>query len=85
ITQNGTIVASGPWTNNPQNLTIPIDGLLLGTYEFVITVQDRAENTATNIVYVQVIAANNILLIGAGVGVIAIIVIIGGVVCTRKR
>ncbi|MBY9007142.1 MAG: cellulase family glycosylhydrolase [Candidatus Lokiarchaeota archaeon] len=53
ITQNGTIVTSGSWSSG-DSITVSIDGLSVGIYQYTCTVNDGSGNNATDSVYVIV-------------------------------
>jgi hypothetical protein len=82
ITRDGVVVASGDWTSSMTSISIDVDGLEAGTYEFVLTVTDIGGNTASDTVVVTVAADMTMIYLGIGVGVI---VILGIVVCMKRR
>ncbi len=53
IKKNGSHVKSGLWSTDA--ITISLDGLSAGVYEYIITVKDEAGHQASDIVYVDVI------------------------------
>jgi hypothetical protein len=59
VYQNGTpTLDSGSWTNT-DNVTISIDGLEKGLYNFTIVVIDSSNNQATNTVFITVVDTIN--------------------------
>jgi len=52
ILHNGTEVNSGPWDGLP--ITVSVDGLEIGTYNYSLTVSDEAGNLVTDTVFVYV-------------------------------
>jgi len=55
IYQNGVIVKSGQWNSSAETISISLDGLSLGTYNFTALVTDLDSNTAKDTVWVTVI------------------------------
>lgn len=54
VTENGTLYEPGYWTNG--TISIDIDGLAIGVYEYAIFLYDGSENMASDTVIVTVIA-----------------------------
>ena len=52
ILRDGTEVDSGPWNGSP--ITMSVDGLEVGTYNYSLTVSDEAGNLVTDTVFVYV-------------------------------
>ena len=86
---NGVVEASGSWTNGTE-ITLELDEFEVGEYNCTIVAYDIAGNMVMDTVTVTVRApggivdllTDNILYIAIGVGAI---VIIGAVVCMRRR
>ncbi|MFW9964355.1 MAG: hypothetical protein ACFFCX_12365 [Candidatus Sifarchaeia archaeon] len=55
IYQDGVLVESGPWNSSAETISISLDGLSLGTYNFTALVTDLDSNTARDTVWVTVI------------------------------
>jgi uncharacterized membrane protein len=79
---NGEAYGSGDWVSG-EAITINLDTLSGGEYTFVITVSDESGNTASDTVVVTVPYSNTEILIGAAIGIVAIVII--GVACLSKR
>ncbi|MHA2135773.1 MAG: NosD domain-containing protein [Candidatus Thorarchaeota archaeon] len=60
ITSNGTIIESGPWDG--RNITISLDGLEVGTYNFTVTVIDIERTSSTAAAIVRVLKVQNLWL-----------------------
>jgi parallel beta-helix repeat protein len=60
IKENGTIIESGPWDG--RNITISLDGLEVGTYNFTATVTDLEGNSSTSVAIVCVLQGQNLWL-----------------------
>jgi parallel beta-helix repeat protein len=54
IYQNGATIKSGFWNSSSEKISISIDGLSTGIYNYTIEVFNEAENYATDTVYVTV-------------------------------
>lgn len=54
IFQDGDLVKSGLWNSSAETITISIDGLSAGVYDYEIIVYDDLNNTATDLVIVTV-------------------------------
>ena len=52
ILRNGTVIDSDDWTGG--NITITVDGLTYGTYNYTIVVYDQANNSVSDTVIVKV-------------------------------
>ncbi len=85
---NGTLIESGNW--NGSSITVSVNGLEPGVYEYRITVTDTSGNHESDNVLV-IVASNwwydygNLLSSGVTAGSILIIVIVGGAfVCQRR-
>ena len=87
---NGSVIDSGSWTSGSE-IVLDLDSFGTGTYECTITVYDIGNNHVSDSVMVTVtspggglpdIILDNLLYIGIGVAVLAII---GVVVLVRKR
>ena len=83
IYQNGTVIASGPWDGSP--ITVEVDGLSPGVYNYTLVVTDVGGNTVTDTVLIAVRDVGGTILIlvlfGAGIAVVMIVVVI----ILRKR
>ncbi len=55
IYRNGSLLRSGPWNSSAETITVSVDGLGLGVYNYTIVVTDVGSNTATNEVWVVVL------------------------------
>ncbi|MFW9806566.1 MAG: hypothetical protein ACFFFK_07545, partial [Candidatus Thorarchaeota archaeon] len=58
ILREGILVRSGPWNSSSETITINVDGLSLGKYNFTIFVLDINGNTANDTVFVNVSDGN---------------------------
>jgi hypothetical protein len=76
ITRDGVVVADGDWTSDMTTISINVDGLDPGIYEFVLTITDIGGNTASDTVVVNVAADMTLIYIGVGAGVVVILIII---------
>lgn len=77
VYRNGTLIQSGDWDGS--NITISVDGLSTGVYEFAVVVLDTSNNNATDSVLVTVLLSPSqpvTLLAAAGMGIIALIAIV---------
>lgn len=54
IYREGTPVKSGAWNTSEETISISVDGLAVGTYNYTIKVTDVGSNTANDTVYVIV-------------------------------
>ena len=82
----GNLVNSGEWNSSSESITISVDGLTVGTYNYTLVVTDIGGNIATDSVIVTVIEAATIpttlpdgmtiVTIAISVGVIVIIIIV---------
>lgn len=54
VLREGVQVKTGLWNSSSEIITINVDGLILGTYNFTIYVLDIGGNTASDIVFVYV-------------------------------
>jgi hypothetical protein len=52
--QNGTIMKSGSWNSTMESVTISIDGLTLGVYNYTVVATDEAGNSISDMVLVTV-------------------------------
>ncbi len=84
IFRNGTLVKSGQWNTSSETISISLDGLTPGTYNYSIRVTDIGYNHATDHVYVVVLPPTSQLsleiiltsfLLGVGTCVVIIVVI----------
>jgi ABC-type transport system substrate-binding protein len=77
IFQNGVPIVAAPW--NESDIYYNVDGLFAGTYNFTLELFDSSLNVANNTVWVTVLPSDflNTLVIGASIGVIAVVLIIG--------
>ncbi len=55
VYQEGILVKSGLWNSSVETISISLDGLSLGTYNYTIIVTDQDTNTATDTVWITVI------------------------------
>jgi hypothetical protein len=55
ILRNGSILFSGAWNSTDETITVSLDGLEVGVYNYTIIVTDSGGNTATDTVIVTVI------------------------------
>lgn len=55
IYQDGVLVKSGAWNSSAETISISLDGLTLGTYNFTALVTDLDSNTAKDTVWVTVV------------------------------
>ncbi|MBE0527085.1 MAG: hypothetical protein IH631_09095 [Candidatus Thorarchaeota archaeon] len=78
IKKDGLILESGDW--NTSSISMSLDGLQLGSYNFTITVQDTANNTVSDTVDVTVVQAGfeitQIMVIIISIGSIGVIVVV---------
>lgn len=87
ITRNGTTVASGNW--NGSSIICNVDGLAVGSYVYVCTVNDTISRSASSTVMVTVTAALapglpiSVILVVGGIAVVVIVVV--AVVMLRRR
>ena len=58
ITRNGTLQYEQDWDGT--NITCNIDGLVVGTYKYILTLYDRSDNTAQSIIYVTVLSNTSV-------------------------
>ena len=82
---NGTIMVSGDWSGG--RIIFELDNLAVGDYNFTVTVFDGGQQSASDMVFVQVIPYTGwtpglppfdyTLIIIAGVGITAVVVVIG--------
>ena len=54
ITQDGVLIASGSWNSSSESLTVLLDGLSVGDYTFVVTLNDTSGNSVSDSVVVTV-------------------------------
>jgi hypothetical protein len=88
ITRNGTTVASGNW--NGTSIICNVDGLAVGNYAYVCTVNDTIDRSASSTVMVTVTAAppapalpiSTILVVG---GIAVVVIVVVAVVVLRRR
>ncbi|MHA2198793.1 MAG: hypothetical protein ACXABN_02890 [Candidatus Thorarchaeota archaeon] len=59
IYREGVSVKSGDWNASVETVTVSVDGLAVGTYNYTIVVTDIGSNTAVNTVYVIVYDGTN--------------------------
>lgn len=76
VALDGIEVQSGAWNSTAENVTISVDGLSVGIHTFVVTFADGTGNTATDTVIVTVQSDFTPLFIVAGVGSVAVLIII---------
>ena len=55
VFKNGTTIMDGKWNSTKETITVDIDGLSLGTYNYTIKVSDTGGNSVTDEVLVAVI------------------------------
>ncbi len=85
---NGTLIESGSW--NGSSITISVDGLEPGAYEYTIVVTDTSGNYDSDSVLV-IVTSNwwydygNLLSTSITAGSILVIVIVGGAIICRRR
>ncbi|MFW9848945.1 MAG: right-handed parallel beta-helix repeat-containing protein [Candidatus Thorarchaeota archaeon] len=85
VTSNGSLVVSGNWAGS--RITLGVDGLSVGRYEFTIIVYDGSGNSATDSVNVTVIPLVQgpeyppvdwvlLIIIGSVIGAVIIVIVI---------
>ncbi|MGY5858573.1 MAG: DUF2341 domain-containing protein [Candidatus Thorarchaeota archaeon] len=85
INLGNVTIQSGTW-NSTEHLSIDIDNLPIGEYEFTMFANDTSNNIVFDTVIVGVgeLTASDMTIIIMIVGVV-VIVIIGGIVCRKKK
>nr|KXH73850.1 MAG: hypothetical protein AM325_16655 [Candidatus Thorarchaeota archaeon SMTZ1-45] len=86
ILRNGSIVRSGGWDGSA--ITIAVDGLVTGSYNFTVMVIDAQGNWVVDMVFVIVIATPltpmTVVIAVGGVGLIAFLVLVSVIKMKRK-
>ncbi|MFQ5833928.1 MAG: hypothetical protein ACE5H4_14575, partial [Candidatus Thorarchaeota archaeon] len=54
VYRNSTPVKSGPWNSSSEAISVSVDGLALGVYNYTVEVTDIGSNSATDTVWVTV-------------------------------
>ena len=88
IFKDGSEVMGGDWISSPEEFSISVDGLEIGTYNYTISVVDIRGNTASDEVIVTVqlptnLPTDNLLVIGLVAGAIVVLLVVA--VVLRKR
>ena len=87
VYRNNTMIGAGLWTGD--NITINIDGLDVGTYNFTLYVFDFSANYAYDTVWVHVYTPSGVALdlvaIGIAAGAVLVVVLIGWVLIRSRR
>jgi len=85
----GSLIDSGVWDGLP--ITVNVDGLTAGTYEYKLTVYDGDSNSVSDTVFVFVTTATttgegegNIMTIAISIGSIGVIIIVIGAIFKNK-
>ncbi len=55
IYRNGSVVRAGVWNCSSENITISVDGLTVGLYNYTLVVRDIVDNRAAAAVFVRVV------------------------------
>jgi hypothetical protein len=89
ISRDNELVASGSWNSSGESVHISVDGFAAGTYTLNLTATDLSGNSAFDLVTVVVYPSplfgpDNMVLI-LMIGGVAVVVILGAVVCRSKR
>ncbi len=87
VLRNNTLIESGFW--NGSDITVSIDGLAVGTYNFTLWVFDWSANYANDTVWVHVYAPTGIpiemIAVAAAAGAAVVVVLIGWALMKSKR
>jgi hypothetical protein len=82
-------LSSGTWNTSGESIQISIDGLSAGSYTYNLTVIDQSGNLAFDLVSVVVLPlplfGDDLTVYLLMIGGLAVVVIIGGVVCRSKK
>ncbi|MFW9850671.1 MAG: phosphatidylserine/phosphatidylglycerophosphate/cardiolipin synthase family protein, partial [Candidatus Thorarchaeota archaeon] len=80
---DGGLANSGEWTENPQTITITIENLPTGSYNYTILIEDTSGNIAVDTVIVTVPASLTEILTAVAIG--AAVIIIVAIACLKKK
>jgi len=79
------LLRSGSWNSTGEIVSISVDELPAGEYNFTLTVSDESGNTASDIVSVTITGAPmDTIVIIIMIGGVAVVLIVGAIVCRRR-
>ncbi|MFX0056033.1 MAG: PKD domain-containing protein [Promethearchaeota archaeon] len=89
ILLDNELLSSGEWNTSGESIQISVDGLAAGTYTYNLTAIDQSENSAFDLVTVivlprPILSPDNMIII-LMIGGVAVVVIVGSIVCRSRR
>lgn len=78
------LLRSGSWNSTGDTISVSVDGFPAGEYDFTLTVSDESGNTASDVVIVTVTPTIDTIVIIIMIGGVAVVIIVGAIVCKKR-